>query len=159
MPRNKVIKQLSETMDATLPYFSKPQNVLEQRYDTKDSSVREILIRLSDMDLVRLDWLRRLALDKKPTLQPYHPSSSVKLCYKQRNMDLVGLQFETTRKSVIELAQLLPDDVDLHSGIHPQKGIVSFGQTLADIVSANTHELHHLKTLCGIAEGTIVQHH
>ena len=149
--RKDVVKQLFDTLHATLPYFDQPASALDRSYAPGKWTLREILVHLSDTEAAHLDRLRRTAAEKKPDFLSYDENEwAAKLLYKQRDLNLARQQFDISRRQVIELAWLLDESVDKLVGMHSEAGPQTFAFNLNKLA---THNAHHLEQAKAIAEG------
>ena len=72
------------------------------------------------------------------------------LFYKKRDLNLARQQFEAARRSVIELARVLPLNFDKKTGTHSEAGTRTFGEVLGHVAE---HNAHHLEQARAIAMG------
>jgi len=141
--RDALIQNLTASMHETLAAFDAPESALKRSYGAGKWTLRQILIHLSDAETVLLDRLRRIAAENNPPLIGFDENLWVAgLVYDQRDLSLARQQFEIARRSVIELANVLGDNVDARSGTHSQAGVQTFGENLKKI---HNHTLHHLE--------------
>src|SRR5262249_48064533 len=113
-------------------------------------TMREILVHLSDQEVVYLDRSRRVAAEDNPTLMNMDENLWAKhLQYRKRDLGLARMQFEVARRCAIEMARMLDDSVDARVGTHSTAG----RKTFADLLNSRVnHTLHHLEQLQAIAE-------
>ena len=151
MAREKVIQELLDTLHETLKYFDADSKTLGTSYGTSKWTLRQILVHISDTETVLLDRLRRLAAEKKAMLMAFDENDwAAALLYKERDLNLARQQFEAARRNVIELARILPADVDTRTGTHSASGTRTFGQVIGHIAE---HNAHHLEQVRAIAAG------
>jgi hypothetical protein len=149
--RKPIVHQLLDTLHATLPYFDQPQEALNRPYAPGKWTMREVLVHLSDTESVYLDRLRRLASEKHPTLAAFDENLwAANLHYKARDLNLARQQYEIARRQVIEMARIMDDSYDNHTGTHSEAGPQTFGQV---INKPAAHNAHHLEQIKAIAEG------
>ena len=149
--RKDVVARLFATLHETLPFFDQPADALNRSYAPGMWTLREILVHLSDTEAAHLDRLRRTAAEKKPDFLSYDENEwAAKLLYKQRDLNLARLQFDISRRQVIELAWLLDESVDARVGMHSEAGPQTFAFNLNKLA---THNAHHLEQIRAIAEG------
>ena len=148
MPREKAVQALLATLHETLAAFDQAPEVLERSYASGKWTLRELLVHLSDCEGVYTDRLRRLAAEDNPTLMAFDENRwASRLFYKTRDLGLAKLQFETARRSNIELARQLDDSVDARSGTHSEAGTRTFAQILTMAASHNEHHLEQIRAI------------
>lgn len=149
--RIAALESLDTARVETLRFFDAPAAQLDVSYAPGKWTLREILIHLSDAETVLLDRLRRLASEPNPALMAFDQDLwAASLFYKRRDLSLARAQFDTARKSVLELLRNLDDSVETRSGMHSEAGTRTFAQILKMI---GDHNLHHLTQLKAISEG------
>ena len=143
MARDALVRDLTASMHAALAAFDAPEAALSRSYGPGKWTLRQILIHLSDTETVLLDRLRRIASENNPALIGFDENLWVSgLAYAQRDLALARQQFEVARRSVIELAKILSDNVDARSGTHSEAGRQTFGDNLRKI---QAHTVHHIE--------------
>lgn len=151
--RQKIIDELFSSMQETLELFDGPRAAYAKAYAPGKWSVRDLLIHISDTETVLLDRLRRIACEEKPLLAAFDQDRWVKsLLYDRRDMQIVKMQFQAARRSVIEMASLFDDSVDAQTGTHTEAGTLTFSQTLKKVAD---HNFHHLDQAKAAIEGRV----
>jgi uncharacterized damage-inducible protein DinB len=146
--RREVVAKLLSTLHETLPFFDEPKDIQERSYADGKWNMRELLAHISDTETVLLDRLRRLAAEDKPVLMAFDQDRWCdNLFYKLRDVDLVKMQYEVARRTVIEMARTLDASLDEKSGTHSESGTRTFAQVLAHIAEHNAHHLEQLKAI------------
>ena len=150
-PREQIIQDLFATLHETLAFFDRQEEVLGRAYAPGKWTIRQILVHLSDTEAVYIDRLRRLSAEEMPILQAFDQDRrAAGLQYPKRDLNLAKHQYENARRSVAELARLMPPQADSRTGTHSEAGVRTFGQVLGGVVS---HNLHHLEQLRAIDAG------
>ncbi len=151
--RQKTIDELFASMQETLALFDGPRAAYGKSYAPGKWTVRDLLIHISDAETVLLDRLRRIASEEKPLLVVFDQDRWAKaLLYDRRDMQIVKMQFQAARRSVIEMASMLDDSVDAMTGTHSVDGTIGFAQTLKKVAD---HNFHHLEQAKAAIEGRI----
>jgi hypothetical protein len=149
--RTETATELLDSMHQVLPYFDQCDAVLKKRYAPGKWSVREILVHLADTETVLLDRLRRLAAENNPTLMAFDQDKwAGALFYGKRDLGVARQQYESARRSIIEMIRNLKPSVDKRAGMHSEAGRRTFGAVLATVLS---HNQHHLKQIQAAAAG------
>ncbi len=144
--RQKLIDELFTTMQQTLELFDGPRAAFLRSYAPGKWTLREMLIHISDAETVLLDRLRRIAAEDNPSLIAFDQDRWQKtLLYDSRDMNIVKMQFQAARRSVIELASGLDDSFDARTGIHSECGTITFAQVAQKIADHNAHHLEQAK--------------
>lgn len=144
--RDAAINDLLKTLHETVALFDQPEDVMKRSYAPGKWTLRQMLIHISDAETVLLDRLRRLASENNPTLVAFDQDLWVTgLQYDQRDLALARTQFEIARRSVIELARLLPASAEARTGTHTEAGQVSFAAVLGKIQKHNAHHLEQAR--------------
>jgi len=151
MPREALVRELTDSMHEALAAFDAPEAALNRSYGAGKWTLRQILIHLSDSETVLLDRLRRMASENNPALIGFDENLWVTgLAYEKRDLTLARQQFEVARRSVIELAWILSDNVDARIGTHSEAGKQTFGENLKKI---HEHTVHHMEQAKACIEG------
>jgi hypothetical protein len=151
MSRDALIQGLTASLHETLAAFDTPEAALNRSYAPGKWTLRQILIHLSDTETVLLDRLRRMASEHNPALIGFDENLWVSgLAYDKRDLGLARQQFEAARRSVIELAKILGDNVDARIGTHSEAGKQTFGDNLKKV---HEHSVHHMEQARACIEG------
>jgi hypothetical protein len=144
--KDKVLSQLLDTMHRTLPYFDQPESALSKRYAPGKWTAREVLVHLADTEGVLLDRLRRLASEDNPTLMAFDQDKWQKqMFYSKRDLTVARMNYEASRRSIVELIRNLPESVNKRTGTHSEAGKLSFGLMLDRVTRHNAHHLEQIK--------------
>lgn len=146
MSRDTDVKALFDALHQTLPYFDQPAAALNRSYAPDKWTMREVLVHISDTETVMLDRLRRLAAEDKAVLQSFDQDLwQTRLFYKSRDLNLVRQQYETARRSILELLRTLDTPCYARTGTHSAGGSRSFAEIVERAVWHNTHHLEQLR--------------
>ncbi len=138
-------------MHETAQYFDASAKTLNKSYGPGKWTMRQILVHLADAESVLLDRLRRMAAEKNPVLMAFDENLwASALFYKKRDLDLARQQFEASRRTIIEMARMLPASFDNKTGTHSEAGKRVFGKVLGHVAE---HNAHHLEQIRAIAAG------
>lgn len=106
-------------------------------------SIQEIVIHLTDSDLISADRMKRIIAEDNPTLIGFHETQFVKnLFYNEQSVDDAVTIFELNRRNFARVLRKLPDAAFDRVGTHNERGTV----TLANMLSGSVKHLkHHLE--------------
>ncbi len=108
-------------------------------------SIRQIVLHLSDAELVMSDRMKRVIAEDKPALEAYDESLFVqRLGYELADAELAAELFELSRHQMTAILQRLKLSDFAREGIHSERGPVSLANLLAGAVG---HLEHHLRFL------------
>jgi hypothetical protein len=106
-------------------------------------SIQQIVIHLSDMDLVAVDRMKRIIAEENPLLPSVNESLYVKnLFYDKQSPQTAAELFDLSRKQFAKVLRQLPDSAFSRTGIHTERGKITLEETLKTYVN---HLEHHLK--------------
>ena len=137
-----IVRTLRELRDRTVPLFDANERMLAARYRKGGWTARQVLVHISDIEVVFLDRMRRVLAQDKPLLMAMDPDGwADKLAYAKRDLGLAQAQFVAARSSIIELIEANRDQAE-RFGVHSEAGRL----TLADVVKkVEWHHRHHLE--------------
>jgi hypothetical protein len=144
--KDNTVSQLLGTMHRTLPYFDLSEAPLGKRYAPGKWTAREVLVHLADTEGVLLDRLRRLASENNPTLMAFDQDKwQQRMFYSRRDLNVARMNYEASRRGIIELIRNLPESVKNRTGTHSEAGKISFGFMLDRVIRHNAHHLEQIK--------------
>lgn len=108
-------------------------------------SIRQIVLHITDTELVDVDRMRRTIAEENPLLMGFNENCFIaRLHNDRRDVALACDAYRTLRRSMTELLRLLSPDDFRRTAVHSERGKL----TLADLVThAIDHVEHHLKFL------------
>jgi hypothetical protein len=151
MNKVTIISELRRALDLTLPCFEWDAALLARSYGPGKWTARQILAHLTDCEIVFQERTRRILSEPGCAITPFDQDKWAKtLLYPQRSLPLMRRVYSSTRESLIELVDLLPEPIFGREGKHPEHP-----QYRAwDVVSrASTHNMHHYAQLMAIRDG------
>jgi uncharacterized damage-inducible protein DinB len=106
-------------------------------------SIQQIVIHLSDMDLVAVDRMKRIIAEENPLLTSVNESLFVKnLFYDKQSAQTAAELLDLSRKQFAKVLRQLTESAFSRTGIHTERGKITLTQTLQTYVN---HLEHHLK--------------
>src|SRR5262245_17818969 len=100
-----IIKELEETRDQTLPYFSLSDADLDKRYGLEKWTVRYILHHLADAETVLFDRIRRAISEPKPVVWAFNQDAwAYKLNYEEIPLEISRQIYTAVRRGIIHHA-------------------------------------------------------
>jgi hypothetical protein len=108
-------------------------------------SIQQIVLHLTDSDLVASDRMKRVIAMEKPLLIGYDETAfSKNLFYEEQDVQLASELFEKNRLLTAEILRRLPDSAFERVGQHNERGEISLAQFVSGYVD---HLAHHMKFL------------
>ena len=106
-------------------------------------SIQQIVIHLSDSELVGIDRMKRVIAEENPLLIGYDETKfSQRLHYEAQSAETAVTLVDLTRREFAKVLRKLPTEAFARTGVHNEVGKV----TLADLVQKYVKHLdHHLK--------------
>ena len=152
MNKATVINELRRTLTLSIPFFESEPAFLARTYAAGKWTVRQILAHLTDTEIVHQYRVRMLLSEPGCALSAFNQDKWAKtLAYQQRDMLLMRRLFTTSRESMMELVDFLPEQIFGRSGTHSELGEVRAWDVVG---KAATHNMHHYGQLVAIREGT-----
>lgn len=106
-------------------------------------SIQQIVVHLSDMDLVAVDRMKRIIAEENPLLPSVNESLYVKnLFYDKQSPQTAAELLDLSRKQFAKVLRQLPESAFSRTGIHTERGKITLAETLQTYVN---HLEHHLK--------------
>jgi uncharacterized damage-inducible protein DinB len=152
MNKAGIISELKRALALTIPFFEAEPAFHQKTYAPGKWNVRQILAHLTDSDVVHHYRLRMILSEPGCSIIAFDENKWAKtLAYAQRDMLLMRRTFTTTRESIIELIDLLPEQIFGRSATHSELGEFRAWDV---VTKAATHNMHHYGQLVAIREGT-----
>lgn len=105
-------------------------------------SIQQIVIHMSDSDVIGVDRMKRIIAEEKPLLIGYNETSFSKaLFYDDQSIDNAITLLELSRSQLAIILRKMPDTAWDRIGIHNEIGKVSLGEMLEKYIR---HFDHHL---------------
>jgi hypothetical protein len=152
MNKATIISELKRALTLTIPFFEAEPAFLQKSYGPGKWSARQILAHLADTELLFHYRTRMILSEPGCAIAAMNQDKWAKtLIYTQRDLLLTRRLFITSRESMIELVDFLPEQIFGRSGTHSELGSIRAW----DVVSKTaTHNMHHYGQLVAIREGT-----
>jgi hypothetical protein len=152
MNKATILSELKRSLTLTIPFFEAEPAFLLKSYAPGKWNVRQILAHLTDTEVVHHYRTRMILSEPGCQISAFNENKWAKtLAYAQRDMLLMRRTFTTSRESLMELVDLLPEQIFGRSGTHSELG----EYRAWDVVSkAATHTMHHYGQLVAVREGT-----
>ena len=152
MNKATIISELKRALTLTIPFFEAAPEYLKKSYGPGKWTARQILSHLTDMELVFHVRTRMILSEPGIALASVDENKWAKsLAYNQRDMLLMRRFFTTSRESMIELVDFLPEQIFGRTGKHSELGEIRAWDVVG---KAATHNMHHYGQLVAIREGT-----
>ena len=106
-------------------------------------SIQQIVIHLSDSELVGVDRMKRVIAEETPLLIGYDETKfSQRLFYEEQSADAAVTLVDLSRREFAKVLRKLPPDAFDRTGIHNEAGKLTLGELVKKYVN---HLDHHLK--------------
>lgn len=106
-------------------------------------SIQEIVIHLTDSDLISADRMKRIIAEDNPTLIGFDETRFTKnLFYNEQSVEDAVTIFELNRRNFARVLKKLPDAAFDRIGTHNERGAVTLANLLAGSVK---HLKHHME--------------
>jgi hypothetical protein len=152
MNKATVISELKRALTLTIPFFETEPAFLQKSYAPGKWNARQILSHLADTEVVHQYRCRMILSEPGCALSAFDQDKWAKtLAYAQRDLLLMRRLFITSRESLIELVDYLPEQLFGRSGIHSELGSIRAWDVVG---KAATHNMHHYGQLVAIREGS-----
>jgi hypothetical protein len=151
MNKATVLRDLDRTRELVVPFFDSDAELLRRSYGTGKWTLRQILAHLADSEVVSQARTRFILSEPGTSIVPFDQDKWTRtLLYEQRSVPLMRRLFITTRESLIELVDLLPEVLFGREGRHPEHP----SYRAWDVVTRTaTHTKHHYGQLVAIRDG------
>lgn len=152
MNKSTVISELKRALTLTIPFFEAEPAFLARSYAPGKWSARQILAHVTDTEIVHQFRVRMILSEPGCAIPAFNQDKWAKtLAYAQREMLLMRRLFTTSRESMIELVDYLPEQIFGRTGIHSELGTIRAWDVVG---KAATHNMHHYGQLVAIRENT-----
>jgi len=152
MNKASLASELKRSLTVMLPFFEAEPAFLAKSYAPGKWTARQICAHLTDTEIVHHYRLRMILSEPGCPIQAFDENKWAKtLAYTQRDMLLMRRLFTTSRESMIELLDYLPEQIFGRTGNHSQLGEIRAWDVVG---KASTHTMHHYGQLLAIREGT-----
>ena len=152
MNKATIISELKRALTLTIPFFEAEPAFLQKSYGPGKWSARQILAHLTDTEILFQYRTRMILSEPGCALAAMDQDKWAKtLIYTQRDMLLMRRLFTTSRESMIELVDFLPEQIFGRAGIHSELGSIRAWDVVGKTA---THNMHHYGQLVAIREGT-----
>ena len=151
MNKASVLRDLDRSRELVVPFFDSGGELLRRSYGPGKWTLRQILAHLADSEVVFQSRVRFILSEPGCPVVPFDQDRWARtLLYDQRSVPLMRRLFITTRESLIELVDLLPEALFGREGKHPERP--SF-RAWDVVTGAATHTMHHYGQLVAIRDG------
>jgi|GEM_PF-6573636 len=107
-----IVRTLRELRDRTVPLFDANERMLAARYRKGGWTARQVLVHISDIEVVFLDRMRRLLAQDKALLMAIDPDGwADRLFYAKRDLGVAQSQFVGIRQSIPPWRDALTDTI------------------------------------------------
>ena len=152
MNKTGIISELKRGLSLVIPFFESEPAFLQKSYAPGKWNVKQILAHLTDTEIVHHYRLRFILSEPGCSIPAFNENKWAKtLAYTQRDVLLMRRTFTTTRESIIEIVDLLPEQIFGRSGTHSELGEFRAWDV---VTKAATHNMHHYGQLLAVREGT-----
>jgi hypothetical protein len=151
MNKATVLRDLDRSRELVVPFFDSDAPLLRRSYGPGKWTLRQILAHLADSEVVSQTRTRFILSEPGVSIVPFDQDKWTRtLLYDQRSIPLMRRLFITTRESLIELVDLLPEALFGREGRHPEHPSCRAW----DVVTRTaTHTMHHYGQLVAIRDG------
>jgi hypothetical protein len=152
MNKATIISELKRALTLTIPFFEAEPAFLQKSYAPGKWTARQILAHLTDCELVFHYRARMILSQPGCALSSMDQDKWTKtLIPTQRDMLLMRRLFTTSRETMIELVDFLPEQIFGRTGTHSELGTIRAWDVVGKTA---THNMHHYGQLVAIREGT-----
>jgi hypothetical protein len=152
MNKATILSELQRALTLTISFFEAEPAFLLKSYGPGKWNARQILAHLTDTEVVHHYRTRMILSEPGCSIMAFDENKWAKtLAYTQRDMLLMRRTFTTSRESIMELVDFLPEQIFGRSGRHSELGEIRAWDVVG---KAATHNMHHYGQLVAIREGT-----
>jgi hypothetical protein len=152
MNKATIISELKRALTVTIPFFEAEPAFLQKSYGPGKWNARQILGHLTDMEIVFQVRTRMILCEPGCAIPAVDQDKWNKILgFPQRDMLLLRRLFTTSRESMIEMVDVLPEQIFGRSGNHSEQGSIRAWDVVG---KASTHNMHHYGQLVAIRDGT-----
>jgi len=150
--KSTVISELKRSITLLTPFFEADPAFLKKSYAPGKWTARQILAHVTDTEVVHQYRVRMILSEPGGPIMAFDQDKWAKtLVYQQRDMLLMRRLFTTSRESMIELVDFLPEQIFGRVSKHSELGEIRAWDVVG---KAATHCMHHFGQLAAIREGT-----
>jgi hypothetical protein len=143
----QLIRELEQTRDETLRYFSLAPDDLARSYAPGKWSVRFILHHLSDSETVLFDRIRRILSEPRQVLWVYDQDAWARgLNYQQLPLDISRGIYQSVRGAVIYYAGMHYEKEGHLEFVHSVTGVRTLKDEFDKVASHNEHHLEQIRS-------------
>ena len=146
----QLIKQLEETRDETLRFFSLPPEELSRTYGPDKWSVRYLLLHLSDSEAIFYDRVRRTLSEPRQVLWVYDQDAfAAGLDYSRVPLEMSRRVYEAVRNAIIYYADQYYESKGHLEFVHSETGVRTLKQEFDKVAAHNEHHLRQIRMALG----------
>ena len=146
----QLIKQLEETRDETLRFFSLPPEELSRTYGPDKWSVRYLLLHLSDSEAIFYDRVRRTLSEPRQVLWVYDQDAfAAGLDYSRVPLEMSRRVYEAVRNAIIYYADQYYEPKGHLEFVHSETGVRTLKQEFDKVAAHNEHHLRQIRMALG----------
>jgi uncharacterized damage-inducible protein DinB len=110
-----------------------------------DWSIQELIIHLTDSDMIAIDRMKRMLTEEEPPLLYADETAYVeRLASHEQSLEDALVLFEVGRQQFARVLRALPDEAFTRRGKHNRRGVVTVGGEVKNYIN---HVDHHLAFL------------
>jgi hypothetical protein len=142
----QLIRQLEETRDETLRFFSLAQDDLARTYGPGKWSVRYLLLHLSDSEAVFYDRVRRILSEPRQVLWVFDQDAfAAGLEYSRLPLEMSRRVYEAVRNALIYYAAQYYESKGHLEFVHSVTGVRTLKQEFDKVAAHNEHHLRQIR--------------
>jgi DinB family protein len=150
----QLIRDLEQTRDETLKYFSLDQSDLARTYAPGKWSVRFLLHHLSDSETVLYDRICRVLSEPRQVLWVYDQDAWAEgLDYSEKPLDISRRIYESVRNAIIYYAGLHYEQKGHLEFVHSVTGVRTLKDEFDKVAAHNEHHLKQIRLALRSSEG------
>ncbi len=105
-------------------------------------SIQQIVLHLMDSDLIWTLRMKSIIAEENPTILGYDETKfSANLFYGDQDAEAAMRLFDLNRRQFARVLRKLPDSAFSRTGCHNERGVITLGQSLQQVVQ---HVDHHI---------------
>ena len=149
-----LVRELESTRDATLAFFSLPEEKLGYAYGPGKWSIRHLLHHVADTETVLNERIRRVLSEPPQTLLVYDQDAwAAALDYATLPLSLSREIFGSVRNAIIHLAGQHYEARGHLTFVHSVTGRRTLGQEMEKVAEHNAHHLEQIRAALRRAAG------
>ena len=142
-----LIRQLEETRDETIRYFSLDEASLARTYGPGKWSVRYVLCHLTHSETTFVERIQRTLSEARPVLWFMHQDAwAAGLEYDRLPLDITARMFEAVRNMNIYYAVQYYDSRGHLEFVHSVSGLRTLKDEFDKVAAHNEHHLNQIRT-------------